>query len=107
MKKGIIFAALAGLMLMGCEPYQPNCSCGFITDDGIDTQNGNFYYWIEIRNDCSGNIGKFYLTQGDWYNAHPGSNFCFTNVSGWKTDIPNNLIPVADSVYLKLRSEGE
>ncbi len=62
--------------VFGCEP-----NCGFIEDDGIDGANN---YWVTIKNDCTGNVKKWYLSPGDWYNAHPGSDYCITNTDGWK-----------------------
>jgi hypothetical protein len=68
---------------------EPQCNCGFITDDGIDIINGNFNYWIEIRNNCTSNVKRFYLTEGDWLNANPGEDICISNSGQWIID-PNN-----------------
>ena len=65
------------LALLSCKKEQKQCNCGLIeSDDATD-------YSIIIRNDCSQNSKKFYLTQGDWMNASVGSNYCFTNVESW------------------------
>ena len=80
----VLAVALVGLFTItftSCEKEDyMDCNCGLVTDDGIDSG-----YWVEIRNDCSGNIKRFYLTQGDWFNAHVGSDYCITNVESWKT----------------------
>tara|TARA_B100001094_G_scaffold282314_1_gene294331 strand:+ start:139 stop:393 length:255 start_codon:yes stop_codon:yes gene_type:complete len=84
MKKLLLTLALITIIgLMGCqkeenEPTQP-CNCGIITDDGFDGS----CYWVEIRNDCSDNIQRFCLSQGDWMNAFPGNDYCITNVDNW------------------------
>lgn len=75
MKK--IAFALLGIALIGCEKIDTDCNCGMVTNDNVQD------YSVEIRNSCSGNVKKFYLTQGDWMNAHPGSNYCITNVKNW------------------------
>lgn len=56
-----------------------NCNCGIITSDGID---GNCY-WLEIRNNCSGNKKTFCFDYDVWFDGNPGENFCVTNVSSW------------------------
>jgi len=79
MKK--IFLTFIGLAFIGCEKTEiiekKNCNCGLITADNVHD------YSIDIRNSCSNNVKTFYLTEGDWMNAHPGDNFCISNVSNW------------------------
>lgn len=58
-----------------------NCSCGYITSDGIDSQTN--CYWLEIENDCSGNRKKFCFDYNIWFNNYVGDHFCVTNVSSW------------------------
>lgn len=68
--------------LVGCnkeETQHQQCNCGVITNDGI---NGSCY-WLEIRNDCSGNKKTFCFDQGVWMNAYVGDNFCVTNQTQW------------------------
>jgi hypothetical protein len=78
--KKLIFtlSAVAMLAFTACEK-ENTCNCGMVTDDGI---NGSCY-WVEIRNQCSGNVKRFCLSQGDWMNAHPGTTYCITNTTGW------------------------
>lgn len=78
MKKvfNILFLSIA---LMSCNKETEQCNCGTIANDGID----NSCYWLEIRNDCSGNKKKFCFDQDVWMNAYVGSNFCVTNESEW------------------------
>ena len=71
---------ILSIFLLGCGDDRPNkCNCGVIANDGIDSG----CYWLEIRNDCSGNKKKFCFDQDIWMNAHIGENFCVTNSSGW------------------------
>ena len=80
MKKIII---LVGIVTLGLscnkDNPQPNkpCNCGLIQSDDVTD------YSVVIQNDCSGNNKKFYLQEGSWMNAHPGDNYCITNVTSW------------------------
>jgi hypothetical protein len=56
---------------------QEVCNCGLVVSDNVDD------YSVVIRNSCSGNEKRFYLQPGDWMNAHPGSDYCITNVTNW------------------------
>jgi len=40
---------------------EKECNCGLITNDDIETSNGELYYTLIIQNDCSGNNQKFYF----------------------------------------------
>ena len=77
MKKtlSILFLCLA---LVSCKKDEP-CNCGTITDDGIT----NGCYWLEIRNECSGNKKEFCFDYDIWFDANPGENFCVTNENEW------------------------
>jgi hypothetical protein len=74
MKKTILIALLA---LISCKKKDKPCNCGLIVSD--DPKD----YSVVIRNECSNNEKKFYLSQGDWMNAHPGDNYCITNSGKW------------------------
>ncbi len=56
-----------------------NCSCGYVTDDGVD---GNGYF-LTVRNACSNNIRTFYVDIDTWLNYFYGDYICFSNVSSW------------------------
>jgi len=60
------------------EPPQ-QCNCGVIANDGIT----NGCYWLEIRNDCSGNKKSFCFDEDVWMNNFVGDRFCVSNVSSW------------------------
>lgn len=81
MKKTIMIALLIGMISCKKETKQPTvqkpCNCGLIVSDDVTN------YSVDIRNDCSNNVKTFYLTEGDWMNAHPGNNFCISNVTRW------------------------
>lgn len=79
MKKLLIIALLAGMVSCKKETTTPQkpCNCGLIVSDDVTN------YSVDIRNDCSNNVKTFYLTEGDWMNAHPGKNYCITNVTSW------------------------
>lgn len=80
MKKLIMIVILSiGLVSCNKEETQQQCNCGVITNDGI---NGSCY-WLEIRNDCSGNKKTFCFDQSVWMNAYVGDNFCVTNQTQW------------------------
>ena len=75
---------LTSLIVFSCKkdeikPNKPQeiCNCGLVVSDNVQD------YSVVIRNSCSGNEKRFYLQQGDWMNAHPGSDYCITNVKNW------------------------
>ena len=77
MKKVIMIIAVA-LLAMSCEKEEVTpCNCGVIQSDNITD------YSVVIKNDCSGNNKTFYLSEGDWMNAHPGNDYCITNTTSW------------------------
>ncbi len=81
-----LFKTIWSMMLMlvfaisiqSCKKDEP-CNCGVIANDGID---GNCY-WLEIRNDCSGNKKKFCFDEDIWMDNNVGDNFCVTNQGDW------------------------
>lgn len=75
--KKIIFGLLI-ILFASCkkEDVKP-CNCGLITSDDVTD------FSIVIRNECSGNYRRFYLTEGDWMTAYVGSNYCITNSGSW------------------------
>ena len=78
MKKLMIVFAIAA-MFTSCTKEEEQCNCGTIANDGI---NGSCY-WLEIRNDCSGNKKTFCFDQDVWMSAYVGSHFCVTNQGQW------------------------
>jgi hypothetical protein len=89
MKKAIFILMFAST-LTACkkeepEPEQPQtnqqCNCGTIANDGIDSATN--CYWLEIRNECSGNKKKFCFDEDIWMNNYVGDRFCVSNVTSW------------------------
>jgi len=77
MKKVLLVLGL-GLATLSCQKEKICTStCGLIVSDSA------YDYSVVIRNNCSGNEKIFYLSQGDWMNAHPGEDYCITNTTSW------------------------
>jgi hypothetical protein len=76
MKKVMICLAVATALFSSCKKDEI-CNCGEIISDDATT------YSVDIRNECSGNVKKFYLSESDWMTAYVGSNYCITNVQSW------------------------
>jgi hypothetical protein len=77
MKKVILVIAVVALVSSCKKKEDEPCNCGLIQSDNV--QN----YSVVIRNECTGNNKEFTLSQGDWMNAHVGSNYCITNSGKW------------------------
>ncbi len=73
-------AAITAIGMFGCQK-ECNSTCGTIANDGIDL-NSNCY-WLEIRNNCSGNKKTFCVDQDIWMESFPGERFCITNTTPW------------------------
>ena len=79
MKKLMMIIMLA-IGLVSCNKEEDKqCNCGTIANDGIT----GTCYWLEIRNDCSGNKKTFCFDQDVWMDAYVGSNFCVSNQGQW------------------------
>ena len=79
MKKLMMIIMLA-IGLVSCNKEEDKqCNCGTIANDGIT----GTCYWLEIRNDCSGNKKTFCFDQDVWMDAYVGSNFCVSNQAQW------------------------
>ena len=50
-----------------------DCKCGVIQDDAIENSN---QFTLKIKNDCSGNTQKFYVTLNTWMDGVVGEPFC-------------------------------
>jgi hypothetical protein len=84
MKKTTMFLAVIVGVLFSCSKEKENCNCGTVANDGISTNtDGSSCYWLEIRNECSGNKKTWCFDEDVWMNAAVGSNFCVDNVSNW------------------------
>lgn len=94
--KSLFLASLLGILtLTSCEEDNSDCNCGIIVDDGIEFvehhtyQNGveitdyHIDHYFMMRNDCTNNTSKFYVTEETWFNNYTGDRLCFTNVNIW------------------------
>ena len=79
MKRVILILAVA---LTSCNKDK-TCNCGTITNDGADYNDGNFCYWLEIRNSCSDNKKTFCFDEDVWLDANVGESFCVYNEKSW------------------------
>lgn len=83
----LMMCLMAMVLITSCEKGNldkenldiKDCNCGIIANDGID--NGCF--WLEIRNDCSGNKKKFCFDQDIWMSSYVGTHFCVAGVPQW------------------------
>jgi hypothetical protein len=67
------------IILSSCKKEETTpCNCGTIANDGADG-----CYWLEIRNDCSGNKKTFCFDEDVWMNAYVGSSICVSNEQPW------------------------
>lgn len=71
------YVIILTLVLLSCKKEEKTCNCGIVESDNVQD------YSVIIRNECSSNSKKFYLTEGDWMNAHPGNTQCISNVESW------------------------
>lgn len=77
MKKIVIAIAIVASISSCKKESNDPCNCGIVQSDNIAD------YSVVIRNECTSNTKTFYLTQGDWMNAHVGSKYCITNATKW------------------------
>jgi hypothetical protein len=69
---------LIALVFLGMScTKEETCNCGLIVSDDVAD------YSIDIRNGCSGNVKTFNLSEGDWLSAHPGDDYCISNIDKW------------------------
>jgi hypothetical protein len=56
-------------------------NCGFIVDQGVDIITE--VYWIDIKNDSTGNVRKFELPREKWYSINMDAKFCVDSLKVW------------------------
>jgi len=71
------YLLILSLALFSCKKETKNCSCGIVESDDVQD------YSVTIKNECSNNSKKFYLSEGDWMNSHVGNRQCITDVESW------------------------
>ena len=76
--KKLMMVLLTVIALSSCSKNATkDCKCGVVTDDVIE--NGNDFT-LSIKNDCSGNNKKFYVTLDTWMDYAVGANICMTEI---------------------------
>ena len=76
--KKLMMVLLTVIALSSCSKNATkDCKCGVVTDDAIE--NGNDFT-LSIKNDCSGNNKKFYVTLNTWMDYAVGANICMTEI---------------------------
>jgi hypothetical protein len=63
---------------------EESCDCGYITAFDYDA----YYYYILIRNECSGHEDWFYCDFNTWYYSDYGDVACSADGSSWKKSVP-------------------
>ena len=76
MKKAI-FIILITLSFMGCNEFLEDCRCGYIVSYSPHDES------VVISNDCTGNLKRWYVSDGGYKYAHVGKNYCITNTTVW------------------------
>lgn len=72
--KKIMIVLLTIIALSSCKKDAlKDCKCGVITDDAIENSND---FTLTIKNDCSSNTKKFYVTLNTWMDGVVGEPFC-------------------------------
>lgn len=82
MKKIILgLGLIAAVSFTSCrkEDLCAQTNCGVIVNDGITAG----CKWLDIRNNCSGNVNRFCFDTNTWFNNYIGDDFCVMRGSGW------------------------
>lgn len=77
MKKLILSASVLCVLFTSCKKENKECNCGIVQSDNVSNLS------VDIRNDCSGNVKTWVLSEGDWMNAYVGERYCITNTTSW------------------------
>jgi hypothetical protein len=77
MKKIIFSLAVLTALLSSCKKETKTCNCGTILSDNVSN------YSVNIKNDCSGNVKNWVLSEADWMTAYVGTHYCITNTNSW------------------------
>jgi hypothetical protein len=62
------------------QPPQRDCTCGYVLDKGSDEWGR---YWMDVQNQCSGNIKRFTFEKRDWDTFRISDGICMTKNSSW------------------------
>jgi hypothetical protein len=61
-------------------PPQRDCTCGYVIDKGVDQWG---YYFLDVQNQCSGNIKRFSFDKNEWMNFRISDAICMSQNSSW------------------------
>ena len=61
-------------------PPQRDCTCGYVIDKGVDQWG---YYFLDVQNQCSGNIKRFSFDKNQWVNFGITDAICMSQNSSW------------------------
>ena len=61
-------------------PPQRDCTCGYVIDKGVDQWG---YYFLDVQNQCSGNIKRFSFDKNQWVNFGISDAICMKQNSSW------------------------
>ena len=61
-------------------PPQRDCTCGYVIDKGVDQWG---YYFLDVQNQCSGNIKRFSFDKNRWINFGISDAICMSQNSSW------------------------
>jgi len=61
-------------------PLQRDCSCGYVLEKGVDDQG---IYFMNVQNQCTGNIKRFIFDKSDWAQYQISDNICLKQNSAW------------------------
>jgi len=62
------------------SPPQRDCTCGYVIDKGVDQWG---YYFLDVQNQCSGNVKKFTFSKSDWVDYQKSDGICMSQNSSW------------------------
>jgi hypothetical protein len=62
------------------SPPQRNCQCGYVLDKGVDDWG---YYFLDVQNQCSGNVKRFTFSKSDWTQYKISDGICLERNSSW------------------------
>jgi hypothetical protein len=84
MKRIILILSISLVSLASCKKYEPDCTCGVVTNDALTTNtDGSTCYSLTVKNDCSGNLKTWCFPASTWYDYAVGDNMCVSGVGTW------------------------
>lgn len=70
------------LMLISCTKDYGNidngCKCGKITAHEFTNNEDEYYFWIEVENNCTGNLKNIILDEVEFSSTHVNNSICLS-----------------------------